>query len=386
MAVPASSASQSTYYAAFDGLRGVFFLCILTLHVLEVWNHLPLPAVLRLPYAMVHWAWFAVDMFFVLSGFLITGVLLQMRGVRYAIRTFYFRRALRIFPPYYLLLAALAVWMVLEAGSIDTLGQPAHLSYWVYLQNIFISRQGWDEFRPLSHLWSLAVEEQFYLLWPLLVLMMPLKRLRWILVGLFFMTILLRIAMVLNGEYPVAIYVLLFTRLDDLAAGSLIAMLAASESNRQVLARLSPYAMAVGLATIFLIWAVRGRYWLLDPVVQMFGYTANLVFAVGLMSFAAFREHSTLIRMAFINKPMVWLGMRSYAAYLFHFPLAIGFQKLIERQGIDPLPGIALTFVLTFASTLITAELSWRYWERPWLSLRKWYQPGKKAGAATAKA
>jgi peptidoglycan/LPS O-acetylase OafA/YrhL len=382
MGAAAGSAPQGRYYIALDGARGIFFLCILSLHALEVWNHLPLPSALTLPYVALQWSWMAVDMFFILSGFLITGILLQMRGVRYATRTFYFRRALRIFPPYYLVLALLAVWMVWEAGSIAAITQKSHLSFWVYLQNFYIARNGWGDFRPVTHLWSLAVEEQFYLLWPLLVLMLPIRRLWWILIGLFFLAILLRVVMVLNGASSLAIYVLLFTRLDDLAAGSLLALMASSAAGRETLLRWAPYLMAVGLAGVATIWAVRGQYWLRDPVVQMFGYTSNILFGVGGLALLAFRDPGRLVRAVFINPLVLWLGARSYAAYLLHFPIAIGIQRMLEANGVEPLNGILTTWVATAVLTMILAELSWRYWEKPWLSLRKLYQPGKKVPTA----
>lgn len=370
-------APQGRYYIALDGARGIFFLCILSLHVLEVWNHLPLPSVLGLAYAGLQWSWMAVDMFFILSGFLITGILLQMRGIRYATRTFYFRRSLRIFPPYYLVLALLAVWWVWEAGSIRAMTEKSHLSFWVYLQNFYVARNGWGDFRPVTHLWSLAVEEQFYLLWPLLVLMLPVRRLWWILIGLFFLAILLRVTMVLTGFSGVAIYVLLFTRLDDLAAGSLLALIASSAAGREMLARWAYRLMLAGLAGVAVIWAVRGKYWLLDPVVQMFGYTANIVFGAGLLSLLAFRDNGWIVRALFVNPVVRWLGARSYAAYLLHFPIAIGVQRLLEARGSEPFDGILTTWVITAVLTMVLAELSWRYWEKPWLSLRHRYQPGK---------
>lgn len=383
MGTAAGPAPQGRYYIALDGARGIFFLCILSLHVLEVWNHLPLPSVLRLPYAGLQWSWMAVDMFFILSGFLITGILLQMRGIRYATRTFYFRRSLRIFPPYYLVLALLAVWWVWEAGSFRAMTESSHLSFWVYLQNFYIARNGWGDFRPVTHLWSLAVEEQFYLLWPLLVLMLPVRRLWWILIGLFFLAILLRVTMVLTGFSGVAIYVLLFTRLDDLAAGSLLALIASSAAGREALARWAYRLMLAGLAGVAVIWAVRGKYWLLDPVVQMFGYTANIVFGAGLLSLLAFRDNGPIVRALFVNPVVRWLGARSYAAYLLHFPIAIGTQRVLEAHGSEPLNGILSTWVITAVLTMVLAELSWRYWEKPWLSLRHRYQP-RKAQAPSA--
>ncbi len=382
MAVATGSMEQGGYFVALDGMRGLFFLCILTLHVLEVWNHLPLPPQLRIPRMLIHWSWMAVDMFFVLSGFLITGLLMRMRGVRYAIRTFYFRRALRIFPPYYLLLAAVFTWMVVEAGTLAPALEPARLSYWVYLQNLFIAMQGWDSFRPLSHLWSLAVEEQFYLLWPLLVLMLPMRQLRWILIGMLVLATLLRAYMVATGDSYLPVYVLLFTRLDDLAAGSLLALAAATPAGRATLARWSPWAVVVGFAVAFAIAVLRGKYWLADPVVQVFGYSANIVIGAGLIAMMAFRERSFGLRVLFSSPALVWLGIRSYAAYLFHWPIAIALQRWIEPLQPDLFVATLLTWGLTIVVTLLLAELSWRYWETPWRAWRKWYQPGKPRLAA----
>lgn len=183
--------------------------------------------------------------------------------------------------------------------------------------------------------------------------------------------------MVLTGFSGVAIYVLLFTRLDDLAAGSLLALIASSAAGREVLARWAYRLMLAGLAGVAVIWAVRGKYWLLDPVVQMFGYTANIVFGAGLLSLLAFRDNGWIVRALFVNPVVRWLGARSYAAYLLHFPIAIGVQRLLEARGSEPFDGILTTWVITAVLTMVLAELSWRYWEKPWLSLRHRYQPGK---------
>lgn len=143
---------------ALDSVRGVAILMVLATH-LTVWK--PGHIGERMLYAVLDMGWLGVDLFFVLSGYLITRILLETRDQPGFYRRFYARRALRIFPPYYAVLVLLTV-----------IGVPISWHYWFYLSNIHIpTLGGWPPL--LGHLWSLALEEQFYLVWPAVVALVP---------------------------------------------------------------------------------------------------------------------------------------------------------------------------------------------------------------------
>src|SRR5690606_1738675 len=149
-------------------------------------------------------------------------------------------------PPYYLVLAGLFCLLLFTEG-LDAVLRSERLSYWTYSHNFFVAIQSWDDFRSLAHLWSLAVEEQFYLFWPLVILLLPLRHLRWITACLVVMPLLLRAAMLMAGSYYIAVYVLIFARMDALAVGALIALLAVTAEGRDMLARLAPKLLVMGV-------------------------------------------------------------------------------------------------------------------------------------------
>src|SRR6202795_1240617 len=161
-------APKLAHYQALDGFRGLAILLVFAFHAFHSTHFSSLPA------RVLEWfgsgGWMGVDLFFVLSGFLITGILTKSVGLPRYFRNFYIRRSLRIFPLYYgvlLLLLALTPLLHLEWHR-------GHLTYLVYCQNIggVLNPIEIEYLQPsvnLSHLWSLAVEEQYYLLWPVTI-------------------------------------------------------------------------------------------------------------------------------------------------------------------------------------------------------------------------
>jgi peptidoglycan/LPS O-acetylase OafA/YrhL len=204
------------HYPALDGLRGVAILLVVFLHNFGFMNYF-------------FFGWLGVDLFFVLSGFLITEILLRTVGKPGFLKNFYARRVLRIFPLFYLTL----VICLLLLPSIKSLNLQANyytdnqLWLWTYLQNwLYVIKEPYGD-KLLLHTWSLAVEEQFYLLWPLLILIIrrP-KHLLWVMMSIL---ILVGIARYIIWSYKVedlaysSLYT--FTRIDGLCIGSMVALL-----------------------------------------------------------------------------------------------------------------------------------------------------------------
>jgi len=156
-----------------DGLRGVAILLVLFLHFI-IGQGVPAPSVLVDWWfiGIVRAGWMGVDLFFVLSGFLITGILLDTKGSRHYFRQFYTRRVLRIFPLYY---GSLVLFLILLPTLFpdDQVLHDLHADavwFWTYLYNVKVAAAGFTPSSALGHFWSLAVEEQFYLIWPIVVL------------------------------------------------------------------------------------------------------------------------------------------------------------------------------------------------------------------------
>src|SRR6478735_7238859 len=166
----APTATVDKHVPALDGLRGVAILVVMLFHMAMV---PPIGRVASVWASVTHFGGLGVDIFFVLSGFLITGILLNAREQPHYFRNFYARRALRIFPLYYavvflslVVLPRAMPWTVAKFGTVNR----EAVWYWFHLSNFAIARRGAFVHGVLDVSWSLAIEEQFYLIWPAIVL------------------------------------------------------------------------------------------------------------------------------------------------------------------------------------------------------------------------
>jgi peptidoglycan/LPS O-acetylase OafA/YrhL len=230
-----------SYIPALDGIRGIAIMLVMIYHSLLFTGISTADVSDKIYYKIVNSYWLGVDIFFVLSGFLITGLLYDTRENRRFFSTFYARRSLRIFPVYYAVLFVLFWIRPFFAASpqlarISTLHQ---LWYWGYAANLLIAMKGWSPFSLglLDHLWTLAVEEQFYLFWPLIVFFFRQRTLIIISAVGIIASLGLRIALVCTGNIVPA-YVLTFSRMDTLAVGALVALVARYPNGFSFLAKL----------------------------------------------------------------------------------------------------------------------------------------------------
>ena len=311
-----------------------------------------------------------VDLFFVLSGFLITTILLRTRERSDYFRLFYLRRSVRIFPLYYLVFG---VTLVLASIAIS-LGIAAEVGYpnaqnlidnqpwgWLYQVNNLIAFEGPVAFPAMSHLWSLSVEEQFYLVWPLVVLLVPRRRLFAVCVGIAIGSFVFRSIGYVTISRDFA-YHFTLCRLDGLTLGAAGAVVLGDPTLRAKFDRL-------------IRWA--GRYWwvaavllIMPEVVALFpGFTVLSLMFLGIVLSA----HEGVLS----PRPTRWLGSRfllelgtySYAIYVFQFPIAKAVLG-ITPSNILLIDSIFHVVVIGVASYAL-ARLSWVLWERPWLSLKR---------------
>jgi peptidoglycan/LPS O-acetylase OafA/YrhL len=259
--------------ARLDGLRGIAILIVMLYHFCRY----PLaqtPASQAFT-TIVAMGWTGVDLFFVLSGFLITSILLRHRESSSYFRSFYARRVLRIFPLYYAVLV-LFLWLLPAVIAQPELfwipgADRETIWYWVFLSNFHAAFTGNYQHHFLEVTWSLAIEEQFYLLWPFLVFATSRRRLIQICWGIIIGSLLLRLSIVWHGV-PTFLFVYNFTpcRLDELAAGALVAALAMDEVGIARLTRWSRPALWGGVLT----YAAAVIWFRLFP--GPFGYTTGL--------------------------------------------------------------------------------------------------------------
>ncbi|MGA2216294.1 MAG: acyltransferase, partial [Bryobacteraceae bacterium] len=208
---------------ALDGIRGLAVLLVLQFHWAEGLTRMN--PVESTSYFLLRAGWLGVDLFFVLSGFLITGILSDSKNGFHYFRNFYMRRVLRIFPAYYgfLIVAEFVVPGLLRLAHHKPIWQTSGYGwYWLYISNIGAAL-GHQDAEGFGHFWSLAVEEQFYFFWPLLVYFLSRRAAKRASVACIFAALTLRTCMVLIGHSHPAAAVLMPCRLDALAIGAWLA-------------------------------------------------------------------------------------------------------------------------------------------------------------------
>jgi len=352
--------SNPPYYSALDGLRALAVGAV-------VLFHLGIPG--------FSLGWVGVNLFFVISGFLITGILLDAKATPHYFRNFYVRRALRIFPIYYLVLCLLIVYSWLAHIDMRDVGY-----YFVYLQNILFGLTGLTQHFTVAfnHTWSLAVEEQFYLMYPVIVLWLRRRALIALLLCCVVAAPLLRL---LGGVFLsrfIISSVWLPMQVDALAMGALLAVaaqspkLAALATRRLVLTTLA----LSGIALAILIGIVGSRnHWSLVVLSHDRVYPEmNSLLA---LFFAALVASASIAPLPFSRwlaiRPLRHIGKISYGIYLYHFPILV----LLAPLAAALLPagtGLALKGLFALSELVLiylVAMLSWRVIESPFLGLKQ---------------
>ncbi len=305
---------------AFDGIRGIAILAVFFYHYASGAGRHTTSAAVKAAATVFGFGWSGVDLFFVLSGFLITGILYDTLGDAGYYKKFYARRTLRIFPIYYLLVAV----FVILAPFLGAHWRPAHLFFLFYLGYpaaiIWPSLANPSIYIALTHLWSLSVEEQFYMIWPSVIakLRNPKAILRaCAVVGV--IALALRIAVYASGTLSVTwSYAFLFCRMDTIAIGAAIAILMRGQW-RERLHKLALPALLGSAASILAICFVRKSVDHSDPIIATAGFTL-LALLSGALLVLSMREGTWLARLLGMF-PLRIFGKYSYGFYLYHFPL-----------------------------------------------------------------
>jgi peptidoglycan/LPS O-acetylase OafA/YrhL len=373
---------------AFDGMRGVALLFVLAAHFRFSWsfNYRPATVIDHIFTNMISAGWIAVDVYFVLSGFLITCILLDVKRTEQAARNFYVRRFLRLFPPYYLALFVLFIVVPavgLAPPALQTLSSYQGW-YWAYGVNIFVVwfAKGVDLFQTI-YLWSLSVEEHFYILWPWFVLRASQRTVQRVCVAAIAIAIGLRLCITLMGWSWMAAYYMMPTRMDAIAVGALMATLARDEAGSALLRRAWRPALAIGAAIIFLIIATHFHYDFDDPIVVVVGYFANAMVS-GAIIVGVLEGRFGIFRWTWLQKA----GVVSYGAYVYHrlvWQVAKPWGEVLSQQrwfGFD-LPAQLVWMVGLMLVSLAIAGLSYRWIEAPCLRLKDRLAPRKSAAVST---
>lgn len=369
-----------SHIPALDGLRGVAILLVLLHHAGTVQPNVWFDSVF---FQIGRAGWCGVDLFFVLSGFLITNILMASKQSENYFRNFYMRRTLRIFPLYYGILVAFFLLLPWVVRLSDNPGYQWQFSrqgwYWTYTQNWMIALRGsWPDLNYLTHFWTLAIEEQFYLLWPLMVFLMERRRLLTVCLLMMAVALAIRVALVMNGAGWATVFVLTFTRMDALALGGAIALVARSKKGIAPLAQRVPLALFVCVAALLVIILYHGQLYGRDLLTQTVGFTVLAIFFGGVLVAAiTFPENSPIVR--FFNFPLLrFLGKYSYGIYVFHLPITYLLWTVLKPSDLptvmgSELLGHSLFFIAVSAVSTVAALLSWHLYENQFLKLKKFF-------------
>jgi peptidoglycan/LPS O-acetylase OafA/YrhL len=365
----------SRHIPELDGVRGIAILLVLAHHLLPATaESLHLKAL----QGFFESGWIGVDLFFVLSGFLITGILFEGLNGDHYFRNFYARRFLRIFPLYYAVLLLFIVFT--RPLQIEWHGR--QFGYLLYLQNtgLFKLLPGTVVFpvAGIGHFWSLAVEEQFYMVWPLVVfgLRKP-NRIMFFTVFVAFSVLLVRTILVLFHVSSWGLYSYTPFRADALLLGGCLAMLLRSSSR----ATLSAYAPAMLFISSAPLFAIAYRTGYLDYVnsglVESVGFTLLAFASVALITLSVDGPH--WLRAVMKSLFLRFFGKYSYGIYVIHFPVLGITTYLIGKH----MPGVwgaraVLIPATCFLCTIALAYLSYNFFEEPILKLKRYFPSGEK--------
>lgn len=356
-----------SYYKQLDGVRAIAALMVMGFHFLGM-VHTDNAAFNMLAKFRV-FGQTGVSLFFVLSGFLITRILLVTKESNRYFMDFYIRRALRIFPLYYLFLFIYYVIVpVIEQVPFVPFSQQVY--FWFYLQNFALTFD-WNAKGPV-HYWSLAVEEHFYLIWPCLIYFLNRRGIKIAMAGIIIGAFVCRFIMAQQGY---EVFYFTFTRMDELVIGAVLAILEA-EGKLLGNAKKFIWLFIIVLIPTIILWGMTSGKAM--TVIQATKYNLIGLTYFCLVGFviAAGKDH-------FINKILCsryfsFTGKISYGLYVYH-PLCFG---IIEAYFSDY--PILLLFILTFGLAYLVASVSYFFFEAKFIALKKYFSYKEEQAKAYA--
>lgn len=408
--------SSSRKLQSLDGLRAIAIIFVFFHHLKNY-----IPAVNAPVYYLqryIEQGWIGVDLFFVLSGFLITGILIDTRPATNYFSGFYARRVLRIFPLYYTVLIAIVIgaqWIAAThtlEGRIVAAVTPLPQDRWTYFCFLTNWIGLWHvQWGPrfgsiLAHFWSLGVEEQFYLVWPFLVWIVRPRHLPWVAGSLALLSAITRLGWAMHIGVqalvpPVskALHLATICRLDSLFLGALAAWL---YRNPGLLARVRPWLPPIARACLIVFFAVYSALLFLpgltlqsvygdpqylahstDDVLGLFllfgGYTLLAIgFASCVLLTACTDSQPTRMQSFLCSRPLSAIGKYSYGIYVFHVPILGLFEIFIIPRlafSTNSALGSLTCLVVIAALSFLIPALSYEIFERKILHLKRYFEP-----------
>ena len=353
-----------------DGIRGIAILLVLVSHFGK--PACP-PGVLS---DVLDFGWVGVDLFFVLSGFLITGILLDSKGQPNYFRRFYLRRVFRILPIYYAYLIVFfhVVPVIAHAtGRLDTFayGRGDEAWYWIYLSNW---RDAVYQNAHLRHFWSLSIEEQFYIVWPLIVYVVSPRMLKYVCIVLAISSTVLRFVAAHEGVSKYFLYGATPFRLEGLALGALLALAARDAILHKRVARVIPWVWPAAAAILVGV-VVRSGSDHLSMSMGTYGYASVALLCGALVFWGTVQAGTKQLFARFLRTSwLVQFGKYSYGLYVWHV-LFGGFvragEEFARRQWGLSWSLLPVALAVGIGVSYGVALLSWKLIEEPCARLKE---------------
>ncbi len=362
------------HYPALNGLRALAVLAVLIAHCAMIAS-IGVPAeneLQELSLKVMGIGWIGVDLFFILSGFLITGILLDTSENNNCLQKFYIRRTLRIFPLYYLILFMYFLSSYALGGGFDF--STSDLMYLLYIGN-------WDEWAginrpyPLRHLWSLAVEEQFYLIWPAVFLISNKFNVAKHLCIITIISIIAFRTLYVLIDHHEFIYHITITRADSLLIGALMAIVIKEKGIGYFKISSTVYTLVIGCILFATVAVINGNFNGKTPTVLMFGIPSLFLIFVPIILLTFLLPDKHIFQRTLSSLPLTFIGKISYGMYVYHwFVIIIIYNlNLIPTDSYSFWPRQAMFITYTLPITVILSWVSYEYIEKPILGYKdKW--------------
>src|SRR5581483_11881997 len=340
--------------------------------------------------------WTGVDLFFVLSGFLITNILLETKDSRTYFRSFYGRRFVGIFPLYYGFLAIVYIALPLFGSQLNESIRAVEPWQWTYTTNIYAALQGAMPDHNVSQSWTLAIEEQFYLCWPLLIFLIPKPRVGWTVAALFVSIPCIRALSLAAGATAFYVCTMTFCRVDGLLLGALLSVfvrggLLERIRERPRVLRTFDWIFGGGSIAFLIVFAfLRNDQFQFDVLTwprsgQVLGLSL-VALPLGYLVFRCITPGGNRVQRFLMHRPLRELGKYSYALYVLHAPIVywVGWHVPTPDFLLHLTPTwsflhsvyiIAIEVVLSIAA----AVFSWHLLEKHFLKLKKYFPYRKPA-------
>ena len=377
----------SGHIPGLDGLRGLAILMVMLMHFTD--HQQTNSSLVQVLNRILGCGWIGVDLFFVLSGFLITGILIDTKNTPRYFLNFFARRSLRIFPLYYGYVCVLlfcVVPFVQRTGYMDSVNVQVVADnkpyFLLYGTNFLLAQRGHFLTGFVDHLWSLAIEEHFYFLWPFVVYFVGKRHLAAVCWTLIVGAIMSRAWFVFTGVWPLSAYLLTPCRMDALAIGGLAAICARSPEILNSVMRLSKPGLWIGGGYVLFYFGARGVLPWVGVTYEVVGKSVTaFFFALCLLGIVNARDKGLTSR-AFSHPLLCFFGRYSYGLYVFHtgvwlIKMRFGIPQYLEAHSIPAFLVWFVDLLIPMIFSILIAFCSWHLFEKQVLKLKRFfeYQP-----------